>query len=160
MEPLTPFSIYSITVGRQTGVNASHLSKICGIDIETARKTLEVTTQLRQQDTGSFSRNFSPNDRMLRYKRINCAFFTDTYSVTGKAKSTRGNTMMEIFVSDKGFVYMVPMKYRGEFHLALNIFDEYIGVKISLILESSGEKTYAIVTKMCHKMGTTLKILE
>ena len=105
MELLTLLSIHSITAERQTGVKASHLSKIWGIDIEIASIILEVTTQLRKQDTGFLSQNFSTNDRMLRYKQINCAFFTDTYFVTGKAKSTRGNTMMQLFVSDKGFVY-------------------------------------------------------
>ena len=55
-------------------------------------------------------------------KRINCAFFTYTYFVIGKAKSTRGNTMMQIFVSDKGFVYIVPIKYRGDSHLDLKMF--------------------------------------
>ena len=64
MDPLTPLSVHSITDGRQTGVKASHLSKIWGIDIETARRTLEVNTQLRQQDTGSLSQNFSTNDRI------------------------------------------------------------------------------------------------
>ena len=97
---------------------------------------------------------------MLRYKQINCAFFTDNYFVTGKAKSTWGNTMMHLFVSDKGFVYIVPMKSRGEFHLALNMFAKEIGVPLSLILDPSGEQTYDKVTKMCHKMGTTLNILE
>ena len=76
MDPLTPLSVYPITSGRKTDIKASHLSKIWGIDIETARRTLKVTTQLRQQDTGSLSRNFSTNDHMLRYKQINCAFFT------------------------------------------------------------------------------------
>ena len=53
IDPLTPLSVHSISTGRQKGVKASHLFKIWGIDIETARRTLEVTTQLRQQDTGS-----------------------------------------------------------------------------------------------------------
>ena len=97
---------------------------------------------------------------MIRYKWINCSFFTYTYFVNGKAKSTRGNTMMQIFVSDKGFVYILPMKYRWEFHSALMMFAKKIGVPISLILDSSGEQTYAKVRKMCHEMGTTLKILE
>ena len=109
MEPLTPLSVHSITAGRKTCVKAFHLSKIWGIGIETARRTHEVTTQLRQQDTGSLSQNFSTNYRMLRYKRTNCAFFTDTYFLTGKAKSTQGNTMMQLFVSDKVFVYIVSM---------------------------------------------------
>ena len=160
METLTPLSVNSITSGRQTGFKASPLSKIWGIDIETAWRTLEVTTKLRQQDTGSLSRNFSTNDRMLRYKRINCAFFTDTYFVTGKTKSTRGNTMMQIFVSDKGLVYIMPIKSRGEFHLALKMFAKEIAVALSLILDPSCEQTSAKVTKMCYDMGTTLQILE
>ena len=97
---------------------------------------------------------------MLRYKRINCALFTDTYFVTSKDKSTRGNNMMQFFVSEKGFVYMLPMKSRGEFHLALKMFAKVIGVPQSLILDSSWEQTSAKATKMCHGMGTTLKILK
>ena len=68
MDPLTPLSVNSITSGRQKGIKASHQSKIWGIYIETARRTLEATTQLRQLDTGSLSQNFSENDRILRYK--------------------------------------------------------------------------------------------
>ena len=97
---------------------------------------------------------------MLKYKRINCDFFTDTYFVTGKAKSTRVNTTMQLFVSDKGFVCIMPMKYRGELHSALKMFAEDIGVPPSLFLDPSGEQNSDKVTKMCHKMGTTLKILE
>ena len=55
IETLTSLSVHSITAGIKKCVKASHLSKIWGIDIETARRTLEVTTQLRQQDTGSLS---------------------------------------------------------------------------------------------------------
>ena len=135
MEILTQFSVHSITDGRQTGVKASHLSKIWGIYIETAKRALEVTNQLKQEDTGSLSRHFSKNDCILRYKRINCEFFTYTYFMTGKAKSTRGNTMMQLFVSDKGFVYIVPMKSRGDLHLDLKMFVKEIGVPLSLILD-------------------------
>ena len=135
MEPLTPFSVHYITSGIQTGVKEYHLYKIWVIDIETSRRTIKVTTQLRQQDTGSLSLNFLTNDFMIIYKRINCAFFTDTYFVTSKAKSTRGNTMMQLFFSDKGFFYIVPMKLRGEFHLDLKMFAKEIGVPLSLILD-------------------------
>ena len=160
MEPLTPLSVHYITSGRQTGVKASHLSKIWVINIETARITLEVTTQLRQQDTRSLPQNFLTNDRILIYNRINCVFFTDKYFVTGKAKSTWGNTMMQLFVSDKGFVYIVPMKFMGELHLALKMFSKEIGFPLSLIFDPPGGQTSSKVTKMCHKMGTTLKIVK
>ena len=67
---------------------------------------------------------------------------------------------MQLFVSDKGFVYIVPMKSREDLHLALKMFAKDIGVPLYLILDPSGEKTSAKVTKICHEMGTTLKIHE
>ena len=80
--------------------------------------------------------------------------------MTGKAKYTRGNNMMQLFVSNKGFFYIVPMKSRRDFHLALTMFAKEIGVPLSLILDPSGKQTSAKVAKMCHDMGTTLIILE
>ena len=52
------------------------------------------------------------------------------------------------------------MKSRGEFYLALKMFAKEIGVPLYLIIDPSGEQTSAKVTKMCHEIGTTLKILR
>ena len=143
------------------GVKPAALAKVWRIDVATAKRTLEVTTQLQHQDAdSSLSRNFSTNDRMLRYKRINTHFFTDTFFVTKKAMSTRGNTCMQLFVSDKGFVYVVPMKSKADFPDALKQFSREIGVPTALILDPSGEQTSKRVKKYCQEIGTTLRILE
>jgi hypothetical protein len=143
------------------GVSAKTLSKVWRIDLETARKTLDMTSQLRKVDGhSSLSRNLSTNDRMLRYKRINCHFFTDTFFVTKKGKSNRGNTCMQIFVSDKGFVYVVPMTSKSEFLEALKMFAKEIGVPVALIVDPAGEQTSTNVKKFCHQIGTTLRVLE
>jgi hypothetical protein len=64
-------------------VDAEHLSKIWRIDLESAQRTLEVTTQRRKNTPlESLTRNYSTNDRMLRYKRINELFFIDTFFAT------------------------------------------------------------------------------
>ena len=68
--------------------------------------------------------------------------------------------MMQLFFSEKDFVYIVPMESREEIHLTLKMFANEIGVTLYLILDSSGEQNSDKVTKMCHKMGTTLKILK
>lgn len=109
-----------------TGVSPNHLSKIWKIDLPTARRTLGVTSQLKKQDTaGEFSRNYSTNDQMLRYCRINSCFFTDTFFVTKKALSLRGNACMQL-------LYVVPMKSKGEFPKALKLFAKEIGVPEAL----------------------------
>ena len=45
---------------------------------------------------------------------------------------------MQLFVSGKGFVYVVPMKSKGEFTNALKMFAKEIGVLIALILDPTG----------------------
>ena len=65
---------------------------------------------------------------MVRYKRIRGFFFTDTFFATSKAgKSTRGNTCAQIFVTDKGFIYLVSMKYKKDMPKALKQFCKEIG---------------------------------
>jgi len=112
--PNDPVTIEGVTANKSSGIKPIDLSKIWGIDIETARRTLEATTQLKQQDSDStLSRKFSTNDWMLRYKRIKSHFFTDTHFITSKARFTRGNKGMQLFFSEKGFVYVVPIKTEG-----------------------------------------------
>jgi hypothetical protein len=62
----TSATIKATMAGRPNGVTAKHLSKVWKIDVETAKRTIEVTTQLRQHEAdASLSRNYSTNDRML-----------------------------------------------------------------------------------------------
>jgi hypothetical protein len=102
--------------GKPKGVDPSHLSKIWKIDLKTAERTLEVVSQSsKRTDDPKLSRNYGTNDRMLRYKRISEYFFMDTFFATKKAgKSSRGHTCCQLFVTDKGFVYAVPMKSKAE----------------------------------------------
>ena len=96
------------------GVNPVDLAMVWQINAETARHTLDITTQLKQQDTdGNLAHNFSMNDRMLRYRQINSHLFTDTLFVTKRAKSTRGNTCMQLFLWDKGFFCRANEVKRG-----------------------------------------------
>ena len=73
----------SATVTSKKGVSANFLSKIWSIKQEEAQQVLKQSTQLCCQGSENpLSRHFSTNDRMLRYKQINSAFFTDTFFVT------------------------------------------------------------------------------
>ena len=118
------------------------------IDIKMAKRTLKGTSQRRRQDGYStLSRNLNTNNRMLHYKHINTHFFTDTFFVTKKAKSTRGNMSMQLFVSDKGFVHVVSMLSKSQFPDALKSFTKEIGVPTAFIVDPSGEQTSTRVRK-------------
>ena len=98
---------------------------------------------------------------MLRYKRISEYFFMDTFFSTKNAgKSTRKNTCCQLFVTDKGFVYVVPMKSKVNVLDAVKQFAKEIGAPDALIFDMSGEQTSQPMRKFCHKIGTSLRVLE
>ena len=95
------------------------------------------------------------NDKMLQNKRINNQFFIDNFFVTASGVSTRGNNCNQIFVSNKWFVTIQPMRSKGEFPDALHMFCKEVGVPIFLIPDPAGEKTYRKFKKFSHQVGTT-----
>jgi hypothetical protein len=143
-------------------VDAQHLAKIWRIDHDTARRTLEITTQRRKHAPNSnLTRNYSTKDRMLRYKRIADHFFMDTFFATIKGgKSSRGNTCCQLFVTDKGFLYVVPMKSKKDTLLAVKQFAKEIGAPEAIISDPSGEQTSHALKLFCNEIGTTLRALE
>ena len=100
---------------------------------------------------------FSSNERILRYKRINAFFFTDTFF--GK-KSARGYSCMQLFVSDKVFIKVYGMKRKSEFPQALKLLSKEVGVPNDLILDPSGEQISNVLCAFCHNIGTNLRIIE
>ena len=79
------FMASTAQAGKTRGVDPKHLSKIWRISHEDAQTTIDVTTQTSTQtDDPTLSRNYSTNDRMLRYKRIKDFFFMDTFFATKK----------------------------------------------------------------------------
>ena len=118
-------------------VSSELLENIWRIYPETAKHTIRMITQLNRQDVNSkLSRNFGSNDEMLRYLRIKSFSFTDTFFVTKKAESSRGYTCMQIFVSDKGYVYVAAMKSVSEFPKYLKMFAKEVGSPEAIIADS------------------------
>ena len=151
----------SVIVEKPSKLNADFLSKIWHIKNDKVAKALDQTTQYcRHGADNALSRQFSTNDRMLRYRRINSMFFTDTFFATAKGKSTRGNTCAQIFVSDKGFVGIYPMTSKSFFLDALKLFCKEIGVPLGFVIDPSGEQSKAEVRRFCHQVGTTLRFLQ
>ena len=82
---LDNFMASTAQAGKTRGVDPKHLSKIWRISHEDAQRTIDVTTQTSTRtDDPTLSRNYSTNDRMLRYKRIKDYFFMDTFFATKK----------------------------------------------------------------------------
>ncbi len=159
---LDEFMISATHARMQRNVQVEHLSKIWRIDMETASKTLDITSQnVNRKRSADLSRNYATNDKMLRYNRIKEFFFMDTFYATKKAgKSSRGNACCQLFVTDKGFVYVVPMKKESEVLQAVKQFAKEIGAPEALICDAAKAQTSAAMRTFCNEIGTTLRALE
>ena len=147
---------------RVQGVSAEHLSKVWRISMDEAQRTLDVTSQGQvHTNDPKIAKNYGTNDRMLRYKHIKEYFFMDTLIATSKGgESTRGNTCCQLFVTDKGYLYVVPMKKRADVLLAVKKFMKEVGVPDAIICDGAGEHTSNDMRQLCNDAGTTLRILE
>ena len=67
---------------------------------------------------------------------------------------------MQIFVSDIGYVYVSAMRTVSEFPKALKMFAKEVGVPEAIIANSHKCNKSKEVKCFCHKIGTTLRILE
>ena len=154
--------VAGVTATTPNGVDAAHLSKIWGISAEDSKRTLAVTSQhsQRAQDP-TLSQNYGPNDRMLQYQHIHEHFFMDTFFPTSKGgKATRGNTCCQLFVMDKGYLYVVPMKRKGKVLQAIKQITKEIGVPYAIVSDMGKEQLSQEVKHFCNLIGTTLRALE
>ena len=85
----------------------------------------------------------------------------DTFFATKKGgQSSRGHTCCQLFVTDKGFIYVVPMKKKSEVLLAIKQFARENSAPDSFVADMSGEQMSSEVKKFCNGIGTTLGALE
>ena len=84
----------------------------------------------------------------------------DTFHVTKAATSSRKNKHMQLFVSDTGFMYVVPMKSKTEIVQAVKQFAKEIEVPTALILDPEGTQSSHELKKTASKMNCTLKYIE
>jgi len=107
------FCIKAVGSTEDIEVQFKKLLDLWNILSEVARRTIKATTQLclRSSDIPSLSKRYITNDKMLRYPRISCNIFTDTFFANkDKCTSTRGNDCCQLFVSEFGFAFGAPVK--------------------------------------------------
>ena len=122
-----------------------------------------MTTQLIQQSSDSLlSRNDGTNDGAVRYRKLSSKFFTDTMFATKKAKSLRGNTCCQVFVSDCDFLSLYPMQQESEYPLALKLFAKEVGAPDVLVCDVTAPRLRINVKSSCYvpRWGQRLRNLR
>ena len=146
---------------KHNGIKPEHLSKTWHVDVDAARKTLDLTSQQSvRKDNPMLSHNCGTNDRMLRHKHLKDYFFMDTLFATKKAKaSSKGHSCLQLFVTGKGFIYVVPMRKESDVLQAAKQFAKAMGAPDAIICDTSKAQTSQAVKQFYGDMGTTLSLV-
>lgn len=154
--------VSAVSVGGNIGIKAEDLAKVFRVDLKTAKQTLLNTTQyLKRSKNPSLHRRYSSNDRMLRYTHLREYFYMDTMFASQKSgATTRGNTCLQLFVTDKGFVFVCPMKRKSDVPFALKLFFKKVGVPDAIICDQGGEQIGGDSKKLLRESGTVVKQIE
>ena len=75
-------------------------------------------------------------------------------------KSLLQNTCYQLFVTDKGYVFVCLLEKESDFLLAIKLFAKDVRVPEALVADSAKAETSAQVKRFCINIGTTRKILE
>jgi hypothetical protein len=122
------------TSKRHSRTPAEWLSAIWNIGLETAKKTIQVTTQKgTRTTTHPIEQRFRTRQAQLRYNQLggrHGRFYTDTFF--SSVPTLNGNTMAQIHTNDLAFTKVYPMKLKSQTHESLSAFIHEVGIPSAL----------------------------
>ena len=75
-------------------------------------------------------------------------------------KSLRQNTFCQLFVTDKGYIFVCQLENESDVLLDLKLFAKDVGVPEVLVTDDAKAITSSEVKRFFINIGTNLKILE
>jgi hypothetical protein len=145
-------SLRSFEAGKQ--FDPQLLARNWGIDIQTVKRTVNVTTQrgVRTVLHPTLSRRFRANDRQLRYRRLPLDCFTDT--LISNTKSRRNNIYAQVFATSDGWCRAYPMQKKSQAHEGLSLLFQREGVPNMMVMDGAREQMMGEFRKKCREVGT------
>ena len=151
---ITHHNIYSLRAsGRDGKYSAAHLSKLWGIGLKAAERTIISTTQLLRIDLKrNISRRVRTKVHQRRYRQLDGylgLFSSDTFF--SKCKSLRGNDCFQFFTNKASYTKAYAMESKGDAPFALNRFIHEVGVPTKMHTDGSKEQSQGRWKKTCQK---------
>ena len=132
----------SIGTDKRKGyIGPEELASRWGIGLETARKTLDKTTQLAVRNfTDSLGgRRMKPIHYQLKHRRLRCEMYVDVY--IAKCKSLRGNKVATFYCTPFHWIRFDPTPERRDAHKTLDLLFQTVGIPSALIPDNAEELT-------------------
>ncbi|MGH3053527.1 MAG: hypothetical protein ACRDL7_00940, partial [Gaiellaceae bacterium] len=128
------------SVNRRYAIKHEELSRRWGIGLETATRTLKVTTQkCIRNAVHPLHRRYRTRQQQLRYNQLSSRFYSDT--MFSSHKSIGSNMCGQVFVNDLEFVRFIPMQSKSDAGNALSEFIQDVGIPQSLHTDNAKEET-------------------
>jgi len=129
----------TVTANRHHSPDAKLLSEKWECSVETARATLEATTQMNiRSAVAPLTRRYRTDLLSMNLRRLNCKFFTDT--LFSKSVSIVGNTCAQLYYDPNGYMYVYPMIAKREAGESLDRFVNDVGIPNELVYDGAGEQ--------------------
>ena len=130
----------SAVISVPVSMKANKLSRLWGIGLQTAKKTIQVTTQkgIKSVAFPNVERRWPTGDRPLRYRRLHHKVFHDT--LKSNIVLLRVNKCSEMYATDFGWSRNFPMSKESDVHETLDLFLSRYGIPEALV--SDGAKSY------------------
>jgi hypothetical protein len=139
------------STNRQFRTTAERLSTLWNIGLETAKKTVQVTTQKGIRNTTLPIEQRSPTRQaQLRYKQLggrHGRFYTDTFF--SSVPTLNGNSMVQLYTNDLAFTKVYPMKLKLQMHKTLAAFIHEVGIPSSIHSDDAKELMMGKFKEIC-----------
>ena len=149
--------------GKDSVMDPLVLARNWNVSVDTAKRTIQGTTRLcpRNTTTISLHKRYASNDRMIRYKHLNCTMFSDTMFASAKAgKSVRNFTCVQVFVTDFGWCMTYNLDFERNIHTAFKRLFKEIGVPLKMVMDGAKAQVSGETKKICDEVGCQINELE
>ena len=145
---------------RKGAVTAEELAKRWRIGLETARKTIEKTTQraVRNFTNTVGTRRLKPYAYQLKYPRINVEMYCDL--IIGHVKSLSGNQYAMIYCTPFHWMCVDPVAEKSDAHYTLDNLFRRVGFPRVLIPDNAKELTEGDFKRKALKAQVPIKPVE
>jgi hypothetical protein len=150
----------SLHVVKHGVLSPLELSKRWFIGLNSAKRTLERTTQRGVRDYSTFkgTRRLRHLTYQLMYRHLRSSVYTDT--MFSSVKSLQGNSCAQIYATWFQWVTAYPIPSKGDAHFTLDRLHREYGIFHTIIPDNAKELTQGEFKRKALKAGSYIALIE
>lgn len=155
------FNVSAVVSAKKGTVSAIDLAKRWFIGVETAKRTIDSTTQrgVRDFTSSSGTKRLKSTAYQLRYRHLRATVYTDTLITTVKSLYNQ-YTCAQIYITSFHWMKVYPMKEKSDAHLTLDALHRDVGVFHTIIPDNAKELVQGEFRRKALQAGASIRPIE